>query len=209
MSDENLFEFVTRRERELIAQISATRGQINLLHGQLAQREVELVEVQRIKAEIPTAAPPNSKTTVGSVYGVVSQAAVDLGIYERMTIKQLVVQALVDHFKKGGTMMDIRNFVNDAYGRNVLPSSLRPQLHRLKAAGILGQEEATDTWDFRDGKREKYTLYNHPTTTAGTPELQDDAPFRWEGDSISFEQKGDAAPKTRRELLYGDKPKKD
>jgi hypothetical protein len=43
MSDENLYEFVTRRERELIAQISATRGQINLLHGQLAQREIELV----------------------------------------------------------------------------------------------------------------------------------------------------------------------
>ena len=159
MSEENLYEFVARRERELIAQISATKGQINLLHAQLAMREVELIEVQHIKASASCASPPNSNTTVGAAYGVVSQAAVDLGLYEGMTIKQLAIQALVDHFKKGGTTIEIRDFINDAYGRDILPSSLRPQLHRLKAAGILGQEPSTDTWDFRDGKRENYTLY--------------------------------------------------
>src|ERR1700720_3875917 len=99
MSDENLYEYVTRRERELIAQIAATKGQINLLRGQMAQREIELTEVQRIKASIPGfpgLAPTNGSATVGVNYAPVSQAAVDLGLYENMTIKQLVVRALVE-----------------------------------------------------------------------------------------------------------------
>jgi hypothetical protein len=92
-------------------------------------------------------------------------------LYERLTIKQLVVQALVDHFKSGGTAIGIRDFIQDAYGRDILPSSLRPQLHRLKSAGILGQDQSTDTWDFRDGMRRRY---DHPSSIAAMTELQDD-----------------------------------
>lgn len=71
-------------------------------------------------------------------------------------------------------MMDIRNFIHDAYGVVIVPSSLRPQMHRLKADGILGQDPTTDTWNFRDGKRQIYKMYNHPTSRKAMKELHDE-----------------------------------
>jgi hypothetical protein len=94
--------------------------------------------------------------------------------YQRMTHKELVVQALVDHFPDGGTMMQIRDFIRLGYGRTIEPSSMRPQMHRLKADGILGQDPSTDTWNFQDGKRRLYAMYDHPTSRAAMTELQDE-----------------------------------
>jgi hypothetical protein len=34
--------------------------------------------------------------------------------------------------------------------------SMRPQMHRLKTDGILGQDPSSDTWNFQDGKRPLY-----------------------------------------------------
>jgi hypothetical protein len=192
MPDENLYEYVTRRERELTAQISAMNGQINVLRGHLAQHELELTQVQRIKMSTLGSAldrkfgasiagsietvtglhPTNSNAVTSTPHAPISQAAVDLGLYERMTIKELVVRALGDHFKAGGTAIQIRDFIQDAYGRDILPSSLRPQLHRLKVDGILGQEPSTDWWDFQDGKRRHYVWYGPPKME----ELQDSDP---------------------------------
>lgn len=94
--------------------------------------------------------------------------------YEKMTIKELAIQALLDQFPNGGTLADIRDFIRDGYGRTIEPSSFRPQMHRLKQDGILGQDPSTDTWNFRDKKRSLYAMYNHPTSRAAMKELKDD-----------------------------------
>ena len=92
-----------------------------------------------------------------------------------MTIKELVIQALLDHFPNGGSSQDIRDFIRDAYRRVIPPSSLRPQLHRLKVDQILGQDPSTDTWNFQDGKRKAlYAMYDHPTSRRAMRELQDE-----------------------------------
>jgi hypothetical protein len=183
MSDENLYSFLSKRERELTAQISALKAQIEETRGFLAQRERELAEVRQIRASQTLAgaayaefqktaglAPTNSNATVNQL------APIDLTRYEHMTIKELVVKALVDHFKNGATTIDIRDFIQDAYGRDILPSSLRPQLHRLKAEGVLGQDPSTDTWNFQDGKRRQYSMYDHPSSRRAMKELQDGEP---------------------------------
>jgi hypothetical protein len=95
--------------------------------------------------------------------------------YLSMTIKELVIQALIDHFPRGGTLSEIREFIREGYGREIEAASMRPQVHRLKADGILGQAPATDTWNFRDGKRSIYAMYDHPTSRKAMKELQDDA----------------------------------
>src|SRR5258706_231617 len=41
MSDENLYEFLNRRERELTHQIAGLKGQLEQVRGQLVQREHE------------------------------------------------------------------------------------------------------------------------------------------------------------------------
>src|ERR1022692_2742473 len=50
MTDENLYAFISRRERELRHQIAGLKGQLALIQGQLAQREYELVRITHIKA---------------------------------------------------------------------------------------------------------------------------------------------------------------
>jgi hypothetical protein len=81
-----------------------------------------------------------------------------------LTIKELVIRALIDNFPDGGTTVDIRDFIQDAYGRDIMPSSLRPQLHRLKTDEVLGHEQSTDTWNFRDGKRQQYMMMQWPSS---------------------------------------------
>jgi hypothetical protein len=155
MTDETLSAFLTRRERELRNQISGLNGQIEQMRGQLGQREQELREIQRVRASL-TLAGGNFSGSMETVVGLppLSGNANIAGeippeILQRfngMTIKQLVIQALGDNFKSGGTAIAIRDFVQDAYGRDILPSSLRPQLARLKAQGIIEQDPKTDTW---------------------------------------------------------------
>src|SRR5205807_5350620 len=86
--------------------------------------------------------------------------------YQTMTQKELVVQAILDNFKNGGTAAEIRDFIRDAYGIVIAPSSLRPQMHRLKADGVLTHDPSTDTWNLVPDKRVGYALYDHPTSRA-------------------------------------------
>ena len=92
-------------------------------------------------------------------------------LYGSKTIKELTIQALLDHFPNGGSAVAIRDFIRDAYSRTIEPSSLRAQMHRLKADSILGHDPSTDTWNFRDGKRALYGTY--PTPRKLMKELQD------------------------------------
>jgi hypothetical protein len=79
--------------------------------------------------------------------------------YGGKTIKELTLQALLDHFPDGGTAAAIRNFIRDAYDRTIDPAKVRAQMRRLKADSILLHDPLTDTWNFRDGKR---ALCGHP-----------------------------------------------
>jgi hypothetical protein len=92
--------------------------------------------------------------------------------YAKMTIKELVIQALIDHFPNGGTLTEIRNFIQLGYGRAIEPASLRPQMHRLKADEILFQ--VGDVWNLNTAKRQIYMRYDHPTSRAAMKELKDE-----------------------------------
>jgi hypothetical protein len=186
LAEETTHQFLERREQELMAQISALRGQ-------LAPKEAELEQVQRLRAAlifgVGNTAPRTSASdfpdgnTLCALSALSPQSPLapqtPLGtpavlLYGHRTIKDLVVQALLDHFPEGGSSGDIRNFIRIAYGRTIEPSSLRPQMHRLKTDEILGHEPSTDTWNFRDGKRALYARYDHPTSRKTMRELQDE-----------------------------------
>jgi len=190
LREETTNQFLDRREKELVAQIAALRGQ-------LSPKEAELSQIQRMRASLTIAGgnvltshnalaavvTPNSSANVAYNNALVSviggQSAPP---YPTMTIKELTIQALLDHFPNGGTAAEIRDFIRDAYRRTVEPSSLRPQMHRLKAAGSLVHDASTDTWNLDPRKRQLYTMYDHPTSRRGMPELQDDPAFPWEDD---------------------------
>jgi hypothetical protein len=96
--------------------------------------------------------------------------------YATRTIKELVVQALLDHFTNGASAADIRDFIRSAYGKTIEPSSLRPQLHRLKADNVLTHDTSWDGWNLTPNKRRSFKLYDHPTSRRVMKELQDDPP---------------------------------
>jgi hypothetical protein len=183
MAEENTDQFLSRRQRELIGRIAALRGQLSPL-------ETELEKVTRMRAllaEEPSGiAPP---VTINALPSGVSNAAVGgaLGLdqftsqppfvamqkYEAMTIKELVVQALLDSFPHAATTAQLREFISNGYGREIEQSSLRPQLHRLKADSILFFD-SNERWNLNPEKGRLYSRYNHPTSRAAMPELKDD-----------------------------------
>jgi len=212
MAEETTFHLLTRRRQELLAQVSALKGQLAPKEAELAQVEKALTVVEPPPASVAPSLPQKNSNAVMTdfageffqIEGKIKHFAEQMKVvttvspealeklktsvdafaaqfaglnprYETMTIKELVIQALIDHFPNGGTMMEIRDFIRLGYGRTIEPSSMRPQMHRLKADGILGQDPSTDTWNFRDGKRQLYAMYNHPTSRAAMKELKDDA----------------------------------
>jgi hypothetical protein len=156
MSDETIRDFIERREMELQRQIGA-------LKAKLAATTAELDELLVVRNNLGEA---NARREEEEIFA--------FAMAPGTTIKEMVVQALLDRFPKGATLLDIRDFIHVAYGRDITPSSLRTQMHRLKTDQVLGHDPSTDTWDFRDGKRRLYAMYNHPASRNAMRELKDE-----------------------------------
>lgn len=194
MAEETTIQFLDRREKELLAQIAALRGQ-------LGPKEAELVQVQRAKAALTSSAPgllsgtlpalnnPGVLTGYADAFEPFLGGSTEIGnanalwgglaalarkSYAEMTIKELVVQCLLDAFPDGATAAEIRKFIRDGYAKEIEPSSLRPQMHRLRADGVLAHNDQTDIWNLDSTRRRLYTMYNHASSRAAMKELQDD-----------------------------------
>jgi hypothetical protein len=142
--EKNVFELLNLREQELIHQISALRSQIEA-------KENELVYVRKAKAATSISVgvnrqeQPDLRTShLFKIVPVTKDAALDF--FKKLTIKQLVIQAMHDHFQAGATSQSLREFIRNAYGREIEQESLRPQLHRLKAQRLLLQEPGGEKW---------------------------------------------------------------
>src|SRR5260370_42160124 len=56
-----------------------------------------------------------------------------------LTIKQLILRALADHFHDGATPAELRAYILDAYGREISRGSMGPQIVRLFEEGLIEQ----------------------------------------------------------------------
>ena len=190
MAEETTLQFLSRREKELLARISA-------LKGQLAPMEAELSQVQIAKRalEMPTTnlltdmLPPKISNSVISPMATVPYATAlesfmepatsQLAAYDRyaqMTIKELIVQALLDGFSDGGTLSQIRDFIFNGYDRPIEGASLRAQMQRMKADHVLTQNG--EIWNLTPRKRIAYMMFDHPSSRVAMTELRDDIPDR-------------------------------
>jgi hypothetical protein len=160
--DETLAEFLDRRERELTHRLAA-------LQGEMTPIEAELAQIRRAKTAVQTL--PTFNALAGTGYagplmnflsaGNRKKSSAELaaetlagqaGRYLHMTIKELIVRALLDNFREGASPAQLREFIRDAYGREIDRSSLSPQLSRLKAAGVVTQPNAlADIWALGSG----------------------------------------------------------
>jgi hypothetical protein len=197
LQSETLTQFLDRRERELTARASALRGQLDPVEAELVQvrKMRELIGVSStISASVGVAAGAAEASGEGvanrpwggsgvayprqGLQGafLTSATAEEMAFYLNKTIKELIVQALLDHFPDGGTATQIRDFIRDAYARAIAPSSLRPQMHRLRTDRVLTHDPSTDLWNLTPEKRKHYTLYNHPSSEKMRGELLADEP---------------------------------
>jgi hypothetical protein len=136
---ESLYAFLERRSRELTNQIAALKSHLTaceteLAHVQSAQRQfANFPEADRARMGFPMAMR-QSHRLMEQTYSA------------NLTIKQLIMKAMRAHFKDGATAADLRDFIKDAYGRDIERASFSPQLSRLKAQGLLHQNPETERW---------------------------------------------------------------
>jgi hypothetical protein len=101
---------------EVAAQIATVR------HRQMAAAVTGMMNLQE-------AADPLSG------HGVVSPSP-----YEHLTMKQLIMKALTEHFQLGTTAKQFREFFRDAWARDIDRASLSPQLSRLRGDKIIDRK---------------------------------------------------------------------
>jgi hypothetical protein len=200
---EPLWVYLERRERELLNLSAALRGDLKAV-------EDELAHVQSAKRQIGNLGSADqarfggSTTRLGQVTAPNVLAPYKLNPDDATpTIKQLVMKALLTQFdQQGATPTEIRQFIHDAYKREISSKSLSPQLSRLKYDDLLKQKDG-DRWylTVKGRDRSRYLMmYDHPTSRATIPELQDDdVPLATENLTFTVVKKFNSATQRFRE----------
>lgn len=174
---ETLAQFLVRREHELTALISALEQQLGPYKAELAaiKKMKELADTFvgfGLKAELVREGDKGGVSVrISDPDGLVARAPIG-DRFAKMTIKEMAVQALIDGFPDGAPLNVICQFIINGYRRPVEQASLRAQMHRMKADGVVTQNG--EIWNLDPQKRRLYAQYDHPSTRAAMQELKDD-----------------------------------
>jgi hypothetical protein len=162
LSEEPLADYLKRRERELVQQTAAIRGL-------LAPKEKQLEEIRQAMKAIgikpsyveqlmpfldlagdsrPMHGVLNSPQTT-PINGILNAAPFPwepgnplAQLVEPLTIKEMILHALNDHFHQGATPSELRDYMRTAYSRDVDRNSISPQLARLREEGLVQNTNA-------------------------------------------------------------------
>ena len=109
------------------------------LKAQLGPVEAEMAEVDAAMRAITghKIAPTGAEGSARSVAHYRRKAHPSI---QEMTFKQMVVKALSEYFKNGATANELLDFFKEEWGREIMRTSLSPQLSRLKNDNIIRLE---------------------------------------------------------------------
>lgn len=144
---DTVYEFLERRERELTHELAGLRGEVDvrekeLAHVRSARRQIDLLGAN----DAADFGKPKQISIEGvSAKGIAGEIKASVGHeikkadaqYDHLTIKELILKAMDDHFHNGATAIELREFIKNAYGRDIDRASLTPQMSRLRDEGIL------------------------------------------------------------------------
>lgn len=157
MSDEQLSDYLKRRERELVQQTAAIRGT-------LAQKERELEQLWQAMKAIGI-----QRSYVEQLKPFLDQVGESLAMDDGLlnptetcprnillaplpwenplaqapqTIKEMILRALNDHFHQGATPSELRDYFKTAYGKEIDRNSISPQLARLREERLVQNTNA-------------------------------------------------------------------
>lgn len=131
--EDSVRAMLDRLEKELFDKIRKLREELSPL-------ERELIDVRRAKAAIQ--GDESEKAKVNKAYVIPSQAPKPTqSPYRGLTMKQLTVKALTEHFQNGATASELIEFFSKEWGRgDIMRESFSPQLSRLKGDGVVTLE---------------------------------------------------------------------
>jgi prefoldin subunit 5 len=182
-----LRQFLVQHEEELTAQLSALRADLMPLEAELAEVRrakaaiglnvpqiastvegiaqviagvgrvaIVLNAAQKRAAEILEAGQKNNTIDMTPTLPTPSP-------YANLTMKQLVVKVLTEHFHNGATTRQMIDFFRDAWGRDIERQNLSPQISRLYQEGVIGRIRTTRGWFLykKDGTITGFRPYRH------------------------------------------------
>jgi hypothetical protein len=132
--------YLESRERNL-------RQVVDEINEGSAEEENELAEIGKVKSSIGLV--PANDAKLGDRFGNARWRYVDEAVdipYQSLSIGELVIRALRDHFPDGATMAQLIEFFRDKWGREIDRSSLSPQLSRLYKRHAVGRIPSLPGW---------------------------------------------------------------
>jgi hypothetical protein len=124
-----------QRQAELMAMESELRARLEPIVIELNQIDIAVRAVTG-KMILPSGADASA----ASVAYHKRKANPDI---QNLTFKQLVVKALTEQFRNGATANEMLDFFKREWGRDVMRTSLSPQLTRLKKDNLIELEGKT------------------------------------------------------------------
>lgn len=173
-------DFLPHREQELMQEIE-------VLRKRLVPKEQELAEVR--KAMTALGLINEAAGVANRIIPAPTQVATL--VTTPLTIKQMILGALRDHFHDGASPVELSAYMRTEYGREVDRNSISPQLARLR------QDRAVEQTGGAADPKWKLTGADQNV------DLKDEEPEP-EGSGLSFEQGGDVSNVTRRKVTNGD-----
>lgn len=145
MPGPTLAQYLDIREKELESQRSVVLGHLKPIDDELAQvkkmkaliasaREAGLTD---LASEALLAAPPQPPS--GPIEAVQTAALKALSEAD-LTIKEMILRALRDHFHNtGASPSELRDYMKSAYEKDIDRNSISPQLARLREESMVDQ----------------------------------------------------------------------
>ncbi len=138
----SLRKYLSSREQQL-------RKTVDEVAGDLGDIMNELAEIRKVKSEIGLSPAKEMSVNDSCETPLAEWANVpdSVGIpYQSMTIGQLALLALKDHFRSGASIAQIVAFFRDKWGREIDRPSLSPQLSRLYKRDEVGRIPSLPGW---------------------------------------------------------------
>ena len=136
--EEDLATFALRRKKELEAQISALRGLLVPKEAELDQINQVIATLGHNKKQEPSESDFTDGQQVDPPHAATLPKSVTINGYAvHLTIKEMILSALRDHFHEGATPSELSEYFRMVYSKDVDRNSISPQLARLREEGLV------------------------------------------------------------------------